>query len=169
MRNVVTNIIKTSAVRAFLLACVLLAANSSFALADASALFKQLGGSWRGSGTLTLSDGSRERMSCRGYYVVKSGGSGLSIAILCSSTNYKVELRSSLVESGQGISGSWEERTFHAMGEVSGRASGNRMNLSISGAVTGSISISLGGGGHSVNISTRGTGFTGVSLSLVRG
>lgn len=169
MGNAVTNIFGKSAVRACLLTCLLLTANSSFALADASGLFKQLSGSWRGSGTLTLTGGARERLSCRGYYNVKSGGSGLSVAILCNSPNYKVELRSNLLNSGGGVSGSWEERTFHATGGISGRASGNRLSLSINGAVSGSISIISNGGSQTVNISTAGTGFTGVSLSLVRG
>jgi hypothetical protein len=43
------------------------------------------------------------------------------------------------------------------------------MNLSINGTVSGSISITASGRSQSVNISTAGTGFTGVSLSLVRG
>ena len=164
-----TNIFGNIAARAALLACLLLIAIPGFAFADNPALFKQLNGTWRGSGTLTLTGGDRERLSCRGYYNLKSGGSGLSIAILCNSTNYKVELRSSVRDSGGHVSGSWEERTFHATGAVSGRASGNRMNLSISGTVSGSISITASGRSQSVNISTAGTGFTGVSLSLVRG
>jgi hypothetical protein len=163
-----TNIFGNIAARAALLACLLIAM-PGFAFADNPALFKQLNGTWRGSGTLTLTGGDRERLSCRGYYNLKSGGSGLSIAILCSSPTYKVELRSSVHDSGGRVSGNWEERTFHATGGVSGRASGNRLNLSISGTVSGSISITASGRSQSVNISTAGTGFTGVSLSLVRG
>lgn len=154
--------------RGCLLSCIAFAVNTQVAAADASAIFKQLSGSWRGSGDITLTDGSRERISCRGYYVLK-GRNGLSVAILCNSPNYKVELRSRLLEKARGVSGTWEERTFNAMGEVSGRATGNRLTLSIAGAVTGSISISLTGRRHTVKISTVGTGFKAVSISLVRG
>jgi hypothetical protein len=157
----------TFAARVCLPAFLLIGATSSSAMAD-NELFKQLNGSWRGSGTLNLTDGGQERITCRGYYNTKSGG--LTIAILCNSPNYKVELRSNLSEGGQGVSGSWEERTFHASGNVSGRVNGNRMNLSINGAVTGSLSVSLSGGhSQNVTISTQGTGFRGVSISLVRG
>jgi hypothetical protein len=139
------------------------------AQADASGLFKQLAGSWRGSGALTLSDGRRERISCRGYYVPKSGGEALSIAILCNSPNQKIEIRSRVQEVGQRVSGEWEERTFHAVGQVSGRATGNNMHLAVSGSISGTISISLKGKSHSVAVSATGTGFRNVSISLSRG
>jgi hypothetical protein len=140
-----------------------------FAYADAGSIFKQLAGSWRGTGTLTLEDGTRQRLSCRGYYVLKSGGSGLSIAILCNAPDQKVEIRSQITQTARGVSGRWEERTYNALGEVSGRASGQTLNLSIKGALQGSISISVGGRRHAVEISTEGTGFSRVSISLMRG
>ena len=155
--------------RIWLLSCLVLAANIHVAAADTATIFKQLAGSWHGLGNLTLSDGHRERISCRGYYVPKETR-GLSLAILCNSPNYKVEIRSRLTGRGRNISGTWEERTFHAMGDVKGRATGNRLSLSIGGAIRGNISISLGGGRRqAITISTQGTGFRKVTISLVRG
>jgi hypothetical protein len=141
----------------------------SAAPADVPALFKQLAGSWRGVGDLVLEDGTREQLSCRGYYVLKSEGHGLSIASLCSSSKEKFEFRSLVSESGSAISGQWEERTYHATGQVSGSASGTTMNLSFSGTIDGTISISLTGQTHSVNVSAAGAGIKGVSISLTRG
>ena len=63
----------------------------SAAFADPSPLFKQLAGSWQGVGDLVLEDGTRDRLSCRGYYVLKSEGDGLSIAILCNSPKQKFD------------------------------------------------------------------------------
>ena len=141
----------------------------SAALADASPLFKKLAGSWQGVGDLVLEDGTRERLTCRGYYVLKSEGNGLSIASLCSSPTQKFELRSLVAESASGVSGQWEERTFHATGQVSGTATGTTMNLSFSGTIEGTIAISLSGQTHSVNVSAAGAGIKGVSISLTRG
>lgn len=138
------------------------------ALADSAALFKQLAGSWRGEGDLVLVDGTRERLSCTGYYVLKSEGKGLSIASLCSSPKQKFEFRSLVTDSGNGISGQWEERTYHATGQVSGSANGTAINLSFSGTIEGKISISLTGKTHSVNVSAAGAGVKGVSISLTR-
>ena len=156
-----------SAWRGCLLASMVLLSNVTAALADTPAIFKQLAGSWRGSGDLTLSDGTRDRISCRGYY--RLTGNGMSLAILCDSPNYKIEIRSNLVGGGNGISGHWEERTFNANGELSGRASDNRMRLSITGYINGSMSVSLSGRRQSVSISAQGTGFKSVSMTLVPG
>jgi hypothetical protein len=140
----------------------------SAAPADASALFKRLAGSWRGEGDLVLEDGTRERLSCTGYYVLKSEGRGLSIASLCNSPKQKFEFRSLVSESGSGISGQWEERTYHATGQVSGSAAGTTINLTFSGTIEGTISIALTGKTHSVNVSAAGAGIKGVSISLTR-
>jgi hypothetical protein len=140
------------------------------ALADPSPLFKQLAGSWQGSGDLVLEDGTREQLSCRGYYVLKSEGAGLSIASLCNSPSRKFELRSLVSQSASGISGQWEERTYHATGEVSGSGTGTTMNLSFSGTIQGAIAISLAGKAHSVNVSvsSAGAGVKGITISLSR-
>src|SRR5262249_31323704 len=134
------------------------------ALADASSLFKQLAGSWHGEGDLVMEDGTSDHLSCRGYYVLKSEGKGLSIASLCSSPKQKLELRSLVSEGPNGISGQWEERTFHATGDVSGSVTGTTMNLSFSGTIEGKISISFTGNTHSVNVSAAGAGIKGVLI-----
>jgi hypothetical protein len=140
----------------------------SAAVTDASPLFKQLAGSWHGEGDLVLDDGTRDHLTCHGYYVLKSEGKGLSIASLCSSPTQKFELRSLVSESAGGISGQWEERTFHATGQVSGSATGTSINLSFSGTIEGTIAISLNGKSHSVNVTAAGAGIKGVSISLTR-
>lgn len=141
----------------------------SAAFADASALFKQLAGSWRGEGDLVLEDGTRERLSCRGYYVLKSEGSGLSIASLCSSPERKFELRSLVADSAGSVSGEWEERTFHATGKVSGSANATNMDLTFNGTIEGTIAIAFNGKTHSVNVTAAGAGIKGISISLTRG
>jgi hypothetical protein len=138
------------------------------ARAEPSALFKQLAGSWRGEGDLVLEDGTRERLSCTGYYVLKSEGKGLSIASLCNSGKQKFEFRSLVTDSGNGIAGQWEERTYHATGQVSGTASGTAITLSFSGTIEGKVSIALTGKSHTVNVSAAGAGLKGVSISLTR-
>ena len=141
----------------------------SSASADASALFKQLAGSWHGAGELVLEDGTRQQLSCNGYYVLKSESHGLSIVSRCSSADEKFEFRSLVSENGSDISGEWEERTYHATGKVSGSAKDTTIDLSFSGTIEGKISIALTGQTHSVNVSAAaGTGIKGLSISLSR-
>jgi hypothetical protein len=141
---------------------------SPAAPADASPLFKQLAGSWRGVGDLVLEDGTRERLTCHGYYVLKSEGDGLSIATLCNSPKQKFEIRSLVSESGSGVSGQWEERTYHAGGQISGDTTGTTMKLSFSGTIDGTIAIALTGQTHSLNATAAGAGIKGVSISFTR-
>ncbi len=141
----------------------------SAVFADASALFKQLAGSWRGSGDLVMEDGTHEQLSCRGYYVLKSEGEGLSIATLCNSPNQKFEIRSLIAKDASGVSGHWEERTYHATGQISGGATDEAMNLSFSGTIEGTISIALNGKSHSVSVTAAEAGIKSVSISLTRG
>jgi hypothetical protein len=141
----------------------------SAALADATPLFKQLVGSWQGLGDLTMEDGTRERLTCKGYYVLKQEGDGLSIATLCSSATQKFEIRSQVAENGNAIKGQWEERTFHATGQVSGTATDTSISLAITGTIEGTIAIALTGKTHSVTVTAAGAGIKGVSISLTRG
>lgn len=159
--------LKTATAAVFVLAGAIMGPSAAFA--DASAIFKELAGSWRGEGDVVLEDGTRERLSCRGYYVLKSQGDGLSIATLCSSTTQKFEIRSLVAKSGDGLSGQWEERTYHATGQVTGAVNGKTMDLAFTGPIDGTISIALEGKAHSVKVTAAGAGIKGVSISLIRG
>jgi hypothetical protein len=138
------------------------------ASAEADGPFSSLAGTWFGGGQINLKDGKTERLRCRGYYSLKDGGSSLGLAILCASTGYKIELRSVLHSHSEEITGSWEERTFNAAGQVTGRATGGNITLSITGGISGSMSLIYSGSQQKVLIQTDGTGFEGVSITLAR-
>jgi len=128
--------------------------------------FDVLLGSWGGSGQITMTDGRKERLKCNAYYT--GGGSQLGMAIRCQSESSNVEIRSKLSQSGGRITGTWEERTFDASGNAVGQASGGRINLQISGGVSGTMSVSYSGSRQSVAISTQGIALKAVSISLSR-
>ena len=128
--------------------------------------FKPLLGSWKGNGTFSLQDGTRERISCNAYYT--GGGSQLRLAILCSSPNNKIHMRGKLSHSGGTVSGSWEERTFHAEGMLKGKASAKRLKMTISGIVTGTMLVAFGKRRQSVEIKTAGSNLKTVSIKLAR-
>lgn len=117
-----------------------------------------------------LEGGRREDIRCNAYYTPRDGGAGIGLAIRCASPDYKIELRSQLVHDGKQVKGSWEERTFNAAGDVTGRASQNQIQLQISGgAVNGSMSVSTSGSNQTVLITTTGSTLQGVSIKLHRG
>jgi hypothetical protein len=136
---------------------------------SAESLFPQLTGTWKGSGQVRFEQGKSEQISCRAYYTSKQEGSGLGLAIRCASMSYKIEMRASLSQNGDRISGHWEERTFNAHGDVSGTANGSNLKLAISGPITGTMAVAVGQAGHRVDIKVSGSGLAGVSIDLSRG
>jgi hypothetical protein len=130
--------------------------------------FDSLLGSWSGTGQVRYTDGSAESMRCQAYYT--EGGQRLRLAIRCKSASNEIEIRGQLNESGGSVTGSWEERTFHAAGEVKGQISSGRLTLSVTGGgFTGSMSVTLGGARQTVSISTQGIPMRSVNVVLARG
>lgn len=147
------------------------AASASFlvpAVAAADGPFPELVGTWSGSGVAKFEGGKKESLRCKGYYTNTSGPHSLGISIRCANASAKVELRASLVDSGGAISGSWEERTYNQSGSVTGRATANRLNLSISGGITGSMLVTVGNRSHSVAVLTSGPSLKGINISMTR-
>lgn len=130
--------------------------------------FKALDGTWSGTGSVKLENGSTERLKCKGYYTAKAGGSGLGMAISCGNAGFKINMRANLVSSGNQITGTWEEREFNQNGEIGGKATSTGFALKFSGAITGSMAVSMDGTSQTVSISTGGPGFTGVNLQFAR-
>jgi hypothetical protein len=141
--------------------------NLSTRSAAAEASLDALAGSWQGSGTMSFESGDTESISCNGYY---KGAGQLSVVIRCKGTSSNFELRSKLNSNGDKISGSWEERTYNATGNVSGTASPGKLDLQFSGSLIGSLEMSFSSSSQSVSVSvgTKGAGIKGVRVSLNR-
>ncbi len=141
-----------------------LAALATPSAADPS--FDTLLGSWGGSGTYRLQDGTSERLKCDAYYT--GGGSQLGIAVRCSGQTNKIEMRSKLSSNGGALSGSWEERTYNASGDVTGKLTAQNIKLAITGGVGGSMTITYDKSKQNVAIATQGIPLKSVTVSLSR-
>jgi hypothetical protein len=74
-----------------------------------------------------------------------------------------------LTRQGETLAGTWEERTFNASGEASGRVAGDKMSLSVSGGgFSGSMSVAHAGSRQVVTIKTQGTKMRSVNATLTR-
>src|SRR5712691_2526139 len=73
--------------------------------------FAGLAGSWTGSGNITLSSGSRERIQCRTTYDVRTGGNNLIMALRCASDSHNFDFRGNANHSNGNITGNWSEAT----------------------------------------------------------
>lgn len=130
--------------------------------------FQDLAGTWRGNGRVHLLSGQSEALSCKAYFTSKDAGNGLGIALACASASNKIDLRAALNQTGEAISGSWEERSFNSTGSVAGTFAEERIDLTIEGTIKATMSITLEGRSQLISIATEGQGFRSVDLELER-
>jgi hypothetical protein len=151
---------------AALAAALTLTATASHAQSGPFAGFE---GAWSGSGTVSLSDGTKERIRCRASYKVQSGGQTLQQSLRCASDSYKFDLNSNVVSQGSSISGTWNEASRNINGNLQGRAGGGQIDVFVEAAgFAASLTLVTRGNKQSVSISSKGE-IQGVNISMVRG
>ena len=91
--------------------------------------FAGMAGNWSGAGTVTLDDGSTERIRCRASYAVGAGGNGLQQTLTCASDSYKFNLSSNVMAQGSSISGTWSESSRNINGNLEGRSGGGNFQV----------------------------------------
>jgi hypothetical protein len=130
--------------------------------------FTGMAGVWSGGGTVTLDDGSTERIRCRATYAVGNGGNGLNQSLTCASDSYRFNLASNVVASGGSLSGTWSESSRGVTGSLEGRgANGNFQVIASAPGFTANISLTTRGNRQSVLIRAESQ-FRGASISLSR-
>jgi hypothetical protein len=131
--------------------------------------FANFTGSWSGSGTITVQDGSRERIRCRGTYRAGDTGSTLSLSLRCASDSYKFELESDISYDGGIVSGNWNEASRKVYGALAGRATNNSIQATASAiGFTASLSLTTRGNNQSVSIRSPGSEISEVAISMAR-
>ncbi|MET0221792.1 MAG: hypothetical protein ABW213_14140, partial [Tardiphaga sp.] len=122
-----------------------------------SAPFAGMAGVWSGTGTISLEDGSKERIRCKATYAVSPDGNGLNQGLLCASDSYKFELKSDVKSAGGELSGSWAETTRGVTGSLEGRASGGKFNVNVSSpAFNARLTRTTSGNKQNVSIASDG-------------
>jgi hypothetical protein len=130
--------------------------------------FTGLAGNWSGAGTVTLDDGSTERIRCRATYAVGNGGAGLNQTLICASDSYKFDLRSNVVAERGVLSGTWSESSRGVSGNLEGRGSNGNFQVAVSApGFSANLSLTTHGNRQSVVIRAESQ-FRGASISLSR-
>jgi hypothetical protein len=154
------------------LAAILLFVSPTYAQRGAAAAagpFAGLSGAWSGSGTVTLSNGSNERIRCRANYVVGREGNDLQQELRCASDSYRFELKGNVTHDGGQISGTWSEATRNTGGNVSGRATSGQVQAVVLGpGFAASLAVATRGDKQSVTIRSEGAEVSQVSITLSR-
>jgi hypothetical protein len=136
------------------------------ALADPIA---DLSGFWSGSGSVTLTSGNTERVKCQVFYKASEGNTQIRQTMRCASTDYAINSLAELRVKGSQVTGSWEEKTYSAKGEVTGRFNGESFALTIQGAnFSAAMNVTLSNCKQSISISPKGLEVTKVSIGLAK-
>jgi hypothetical protein len=154
--------------RLLIAAAVLFAAAISPSLSQAQSAgpFAGMAGRWAGGGTVSLDDGSTERIRCRASYAVE--GPSMNLSLVCASDAYRFNLEGSVVDEGGRISGNWSESTRNISGTLQGRG-GNGSFEVLASAPGFNANISLATRGNRQSIMMRADSqFRGATIALSR-
>ncbi|MDR3462189.1 MAG: hypothetical protein P4L76_07735 [Beijerinckiaceae bacterium] len=137
------------------------------AVAAVDGPFGVFDGSWTGSGTVTVKDGTRERLRCKARYQISAGGTALRQDLTCASDSYKFNVLSDIVAQGGTLSGTWTELTRNVSGQVTGRIDPKQISAVVDGVgFTAGVGIASRGARQSVQIRPTGTDITDVSVTM---
>lgn len=133
--------------------------------------FAGLAGSWTGGGTVSLGNGTKERIRCRATYSVSGEGTGLQQSLRCASDSYRFELSSNVNSQGGQISGTWSEASRNISGQLFGTARAGHFEVVVtSPSFSAKLSLTTQGDRQSV-VATAPPGgqLVGASITLTRG
>ena len=129
---------------------------------------EDLDGYWSGGGTVVFSEGA-ERVKCAVRYKVSQGGTQIRQTLRCASADYSINGTAEFSVRGAQVDGTWEEKTYSATGQISGRYTGSSLVLSIKGAnFTAAMTIGLSTCKQSITIHPRGLDVRRISMSLAK-
>ena len=128
--------------------------------------FAGLEGTWSGGGSVTLDDGSSERIRCRATYRVS--GPTMAMSLTCASDAYKFNLAADVQAEGSAVSGSWSESSRNVSGSLQGRGGGGNFQV-LASAPGFNADISLHTSGRKQAVSIRADSqFRGANIALSR-
>jgi hypothetical protein len=134
-----------------------------------SAPFAGFDGSWSGNGTVSLSDGTTERLRCKADYKVNNTGMGLKQNLHCASDSYKFDLSSEVTSNGDRISGNWSEKSRNIFGNLQGTAGGGQIDVFVEASgFAANLTLRTTGNKQTVQISSKGE-IRGVNITMTKG
>lgn len=138
--------------------------------ASAAGPFTGFPGEWTGTGDVTMSDGSRDRIKCKASYSSGPSGQALNINVNCASDSYRVNIISNIVAQGESFSGTWRETTRQVDGDVTGRVPApGQYQASLKGTGFGlELAATSNGRQQAITIVSQGTDVQNVRITLRR-
>jgi len=150
---------------------IVIGPTSSQGVSEVPGFFAQMEGSWRGEGSLTLSDGASERIRCRADYLVEQNGHKLQQDMRCASDSYTMNVLSDLTYKPDAgiVTGSWEETSNGFKGLVTGPAKDGHMKAWVVGKnFRAELAVVTWGNNQTVTIRPQQLEVTEVAVKMKR-
>jgi hypothetical protein len=142
--------------------------SASMAHAQSTGPFAGFAGTWAGSGTVALSNGSTERIRCKADYKVNATGLGLKQNLRCASDSYKFDLSSNVTSQGDRISGNWSEASRNIFGNLQGTAGGGQIEVFVEASgFAANLNLRSNGTKQVVQIDSKGE-IRGVTITMTK-
>jgi hypothetical protein len=137
--------------------------------APAAGPFAGFAGSWSGTGTVRLQNGTSERLRCDAGYQVAPSGTTLHQSLRCRSDSFDVNLQTTLLYQNGAASGTWLESVKQAQGRISGQMARGQLQAVAQGpGFTANLAVALRGDQQTVTIRSQGNDSTQVAITLRR-
>jgi hypothetical protein len=131
------------------------------------ATIDDLPGRWSGWGTISLPSGTSEQLKCIATYFVNDGGASMVQNLRCASASYKIDATAKLKLASGTMTGEWEEKTYAAIGSVTGKTTSDGFNLAITGdKFTAVLAVTSTNCKQSVTITPTGLDIAKIAISL---
>ncbi|RTL67566.1 MAG: hypothetical protein EKK41_16705 [Hyphomicrobiales bacterium] len=147
----------------------LLATNVISPAARAATPIEAMAGYWSGTGSVSLTSGKTERVKCAVTYKVSDGGAQIKQNMRCASQDYTINSSADLRVHGNNVTGSWEEKTYSATGQVSGKYTGTAFNLSIKGGnFSAALNLNTSECKQQISITPQGLEVNRITIGLAK-
>jgi hypothetical protein len=153
---------------AFVASASVAVAGLTAAIAPArAATIDDLTGRWSGWGTISLPSGTSEQLKCIATYFINDGGAAMVQNLRCASASYKIDATAKLKLAGGVMTGEWEEKTYAALGSVTGKTTSDGFKLDIKGdKFTALLAVTSTNCKQSVTITPSGLDIAKIVISL---
>jgi hypothetical protein len=125
----------------------------------------EFGGYWTGTGLVTMNNGATEQLRCVATY--KSAAQTLRQSLRCASSGYSISAAVDLKVAGAAVTGTWEEKTYAANGDITGSMTDKGFALVIKGPTfNADLNLDHSACKQAINITPTGVDVTRISIDL---
>lgn len=126
---------------------------------------QEMSGYWTGNGTVTMTNGATEQLRCVATY--KPAAQSVRQNLRCASTGYSISAAVDLKVDGAAITGTWEEKTYSANGDITGKVTDKGFALAIKGPTfNADLNLTHSACKQAIDIVPTGVDVTRISIGL---